>query len=127
MSVIAGVDKPKTIQDLDLSGFYGTEQYHVQPLYRRMQYTDGIAFIAETCGAYWLLDILGTEIHPKLEKWGGFLVIKLHTTDDSKMSITVTDGDYKKLYQKNIDYTDFPKGELELFMENDVLLLPSER
>ena len=63
----------------ELGQFTGTEHYYCNPLYQAMNYTDGVKYLAATVGAYWLLDIIGTEFFPmqKSGKWDSFLVIKL--------------------------------------------------
>ncbi len=38
--------------------FTGTEQYYFNPLFEQFRYTDGVKFLAERAGAYWLLDYL---------------------------------------------------------------------
>lgn len=98
-----------------------------------MQYTDGVRYIAQECGAYWLLDIIGTEFFPKQitgKKGWEFLNIMCVATKvfaTTKMTITVDDGNDNVLATKLIDLTDFPVGTVKMWMENNVLYLPSER
>lgn len=98
-----------------------------------MLYTDGVNYLAENASCFWLLDIIGTEIHP-LQKKEPFLSICV-VVADSKADIKVHDGNginvsggvqYKYLYERHIPYTDMPPGEWRFFLTNDVLMVPSE-
>lgn len=110
-----------------LGNFYGTEKYHFNPLYRKLNYTDGVQFFAQNAGngAYWFLDIVGTEIHPKFKAMEEFLSITLKS-DGSVADIVVDDGNNNVLWTRHIALTDCPEGEWKFFLTNDVLLLPSE-
>jgi hypothetical protein len=109
-----------------LANYYGTEQYYVNPLYRWLKYTDGVhAFVNNAGGgAYWFLDIVGTALHALYQEHG-FLSITL-TAQANRAMIAVTDGDDKRLYQKQIEYTDCPDGTYKFFLTDDVLMLTSE-
>ena len=111
----------------ELGQFTGTEHYYCNPLYQAMNYTDGVKYLATTVGAYWLLDIIGTEffLKQKSGEWDGFVVIKL-TVAMNAMVIQVQDGDHNDYLHKNIPFTDFPEGEWALWLVEGVLLLPSE-
>ena len=111
----------------ELGQFTGTERYYFNPLYQEMNYTDGVNYLAATVGAYWLLDIIGTEFFPKQKsgEWDSFVVIKL-TTEMYSMVIHVQDGNHNEYLHKNIQFTDFPEGEWALWLVNGILLLPSE-
>lgn len=109
-----------------LTQFYGTEQYYFNPLYRWMKYTDGVKFFAENAanGAYWLLDIIGTELKA-LTKKEDFLNIVFNSANNQGV-ITVDDGNDNILYTRNIEYTDCPEGEWKFYLTGDVLMLPTE-
>jgi hypothetical protein len=111
----------------ELEQFTGTAHYYFNPLYQHMNYTDGVKYLATTVGAYWLLDIIGTEFFPKQKsgEWDGFVVIKL-VVEECSMKISVQDGNHHDYLHKNIPFTDFPTGEWALWLVDGVLLLPSE-
>ena len=111
----------------ELGQFTGTEHYYFNPLYLEMHYTDGVKYLAETAGAYWVLDIIGTEFFPKQQsgEWDSFVVIKL-TIAMNAMVIQVQDGNHNDYLHKNIPFTDFPEGEWALWLVDGILLLPSE-
>ncbi len=45
-----------TLKASDLSQFTGTEQWYQHGINRKVLFTDGAKHVAETAGAYWLLD-----------------------------------------------------------------------
>jgi len=111
----------------ELAHFTGTEHYYFNPLYKQMRYTDGVRYLASTVGAYWLLDIIGTEFCPRQTsgEWDSFVAIKL-TVAMQSMMISIQDGNHNEYLHKHISFTDFPEGEWSLWLVDGVLLLPSE-
>ncbi len=111
----------------ELEQFIGTEQYHFNPLYRWMNYTDGVKYFATNAGggAYWLLDIIGTEFR-SLARFNPFLVIELRVDENESCDLVVTDGDDHELYTRRISFTDCPQGTWRFFLQSDVLMIPSE-
>lgn len=110
-----------------LEQFIGTEQYYFNPLYRWMKYTDGVKFFAENAGggAYWFLDIVGTEFM-QLARKEEFLTIDLVVREDQSAGIVVGDGNDNGLKTKMIEATDCPVGVWRFFLQHDVLMLASE-
>lgn len=112
----------------DLDQFTGTDIWYRHPLNSEMFYTEGVQYFAEAGGAYWLLDIIATEIFQLLRK-EAFISIRVDVKD-GKAKITADDGGKGDgpvlLYTRDIEYTDLPEGEWKFFLTNDVLLLPSE-
>jgi len=46
----------KILNKSDLAQFTGTEQWYRHAINRAVLYTDGAKYVADTAGAYWLLD-----------------------------------------------------------------------
>lgn len=111
----------------ELQQFTGTEQYYYSPFYRWMKYTDGVKFFAENAGggAYWLLDIIGTEFRRLFDEHG-FLVIELRVHDNESCDLVVEDGNYNELFARKISFTDCPQGVWRFFLQGNVLMLTSE-
>lgn len=124
----------------NLSGFTGTEDYHAfSALFRKVVLTDGAYYLAQTAGAFWLMDIIGSvyTAHPEKKKFwdNGFAVWTLKV-EDKKGVVTADDGNNNIFYSQEIEFTDFPLSEMKLFVEigetiNEgevmVVMLPSER
>lgn len=109
-----------------LSQHIGTESYTYNPLYPWLNYTDGAKDFAKHAGngAYWFLDIIGTELH-RLANREDFLAITLGVKDSAAV-ITVDDGNGKVLWSKQITFTDCPEGEWKFFLTHHVLMLSQE-
>jgi hypothetical protein len=110
---------------LDLSGFTGSERWFKHQLVPHVTYTEGVQYVAETAGAYWLLDIIATnQIEGPVSK-EPFQVWKL-VVADSKGVVTCDDGDGNIVHTQTIDFTDFPEEGVTLWFTNNVILLSSE-
>jgi hypothetical protein len=110
----------------DLAQFTGTEQWFRHSLMRNITYTEGVRYLAETAGAYWLIDKIATlQLEPKI-KAEEFQVWKLKVAD-SKAELVCEDGNYNVVYREGIEFTDFPLDHVDLWLENNVIMLPSER
>jgi hypothetical protein len=46
----------KTLTKSDLAQFTGSEQWYRHGLVRKVLFTDGAKYVADTAGAYWLID-----------------------------------------------------------------------
>ena len=126
------MSEEKQLEQRDLDMFSGTELWHQHPFYRWMTYTDGAEYFLETAGAYWFLDIVGSELQA-LARREEFLHIQLKVSEDSnRAEIVADDGNDNVVYFRPVDYTDCPKGTWHFYLEAGgpdggfVLLLPSE-
>jgi hypothetical protein len=109
-----------------LANCYGTENYYKNPLYPWMKYTDGVQTFAENAGggAYWFLDIIGTELR-ELARKEEFISITL-LSNLGKGRIFADDGNGTPLYNLSLEYTDCPTGDYHFYLTNNVLMLTSE-
>lgn len=126
-----GVDADKLRSGL--SGFTGTEQYHKVSI-TPVVVTDGVQYLCDKAGAYWLVDAIGSyQGEPKLKR-EPFQVWILKKDKDGKGATLSAYNDYsekepnkyKPLVTQKIEYTDFPLDEIKLYVEGNVVLLPSE-
>jgi hypothetical protein len=108
----------------ELDHFTGTESYHYQPHLNALQYTDGVQHFAKRAGAYWLLDIIGTEVLP-FSKQEEFIALRLNV-QDSAAWLTADDGNGRIFYNREIKFTDTPAGVWKFYLIDSILLLPSE-
>lgn len=108
----------------DLRQFIGTENYYVNPLYRWMKYTDGVKYFASQAGAYWFLDIVGTELH-KLAKTEEFMTVDF-IVREGKGQILVTDGNDTVLWNRSGILTDTPEGVYRFYLAHGVFMINSE-
>lgn len=107
----------------DLAYYTGTEQYHKLTILARFNCTDGIKYVADEAGAYWLVDAIASY-QPKLRALE-FQHWKLTLKDNSAV-LTCTDGHSDKpIVKQKIGYTDFPQ-DIAMYLTNGVLMLTSE-
>jgi hypothetical protein len=111
-----------------LSQFTGTEGYtRYSP---KILLTDGMVFLAENAGCFWLIDVFAshllTGINGEKEPFTCLNLIKAGESAE----IVIDDGNGYRLASQEILYTDFPLDEIRLYgcWENDVwvLMLPNE-
>ena len=107
----------------ELRQFSGTEHW-----YKHLSgylYTDGVQYVAQNGGAYWLIDkiLFTTRAKNILQE---FSVWKLEVNEDKTAILVCEDGNYNELYREKIEWTDFSLDKIELWFENGVLILPSE-
>jgi hypothetical protein len=108
-----------------LAQFTGTEGYHFNPLFRNINYTDGVKYLSDNGAAWLVTDTLAHLVHNKKVKGQEFVAITL-AAKDGKAQLLLTDGNDKNLAKQTYDFTDLPDGEIKMFFSDGVLLLASE-
>jgi len=115
-----------------LQEFICTSQYYQHPF--GFLYTDGVQYLASKYEVYWLIADIGLHIksQPKLkanfdfQKW----VLKRLPASGGQISdsfmLIAEDGNYNKLFEILIPFSDFKANEVTLWFESGVLILPSE-
>lgn len=117
---------PKAFDPQTLSQFTGTGCYY--RLSRLCVITDGVKYLADAAGAYWLLDAADSYlVELGTEDW--FVLVRLVTTDGSAV-LTLEDGNGQLRAQQQIPHTDFPIQQQLIYAAWDsqqwVMMLPSE-
>jgi len=95
-------------------------------LVRNVHYTQGVRYVAETGGAYWLIDEIAFAQAKAAVKAEEFQHWVLTVNADQTAQLHCTDGNDKTVFMKEIEYTDFPLDKISFYFTNTVLLLPSE-
>ena len=117
--------KSQTLLD-NLAQFTGTQRYY--RINRKCVLTDGAKYLAETAGAYWLMDAAASYLM-ELGTVDWFVLVRLKV-NGSKAVLTLEDGNGSVRAQQDIGYTDFPLAEQIIYACWDsvhwVLMLPSE-
>jgi hypothetical protein len=110
----------------DLCQFYGTEEWHRDPLMVNMVFTDGVKYVVESRQAYWLvMYIYARYVHVRALRDEPFITIEM-TTEDDTAEVIFTDGNNNILHAEEIGYTDYPDAGVCMWLVNGVLMLPSE-
>ena len=119
---------PQTLTEADLVQFTGTSTYYQHSL--GVQYTDGVYFLAERGGAYWLIDAIASwQGDPRVSRDPMLRQIqfwKLTVNDDQSALLVCERDEGDVAVSQEIPFTDFPLSEVKLYLQNGVVLLPSE-
>ena len=116
----------KTLDQSVLAQFTGSEEWYRHPVNRKVTFTKGAKYVADTAGAYWLLDEIAiVQPHKKAVAAEAFQVWKL-AVKNSAAVLTCDDGNGRVVYRKRIPFTDFPGEGITLWFTDNVILLPSE-
>jgi len=118
----------------------GTTQYFRHSL-SRLQYTEGIQYLAKNAECYWLIDAIASYQHQLIKKeslqefqlWllvvgNDHEFIKPASHQDAVLTCwedTPKAGD-KPVVRQNIPFTDFPLPEMKLYVQELILMLPDE-
>ena len=120
-----------TLRD-QLAQFTGSRTFTRHSLLRRMCMTEGITWLADHVGAYWLTDLVASYQHEPHVSAEHFQVWRLSVDVSTRAAaIMMTNGNSSTpLVQQQIDYTDFPLDDITLWLivQGDylILMLPSE-
>lgn len=103
----------------------GTEGYTRYGIFNKILLTDGVVMFAEKAGCFWFLDEVTLMLKKMFEKaLNEYLFTITLKVKNQKARIIVTDGDYNKLIEKRIAFTDCPSGEWKFYYhkEDNVML-----
>ena len=124
--MVTAMSKPP-LDHNTLAQFTGSERFYRHAMVRDVIFTEGVKYVADTVGAYWLIDeIAFAQKHaPKLrnedcQNWE--LVVSARRSP----LLTCDNGNGHGLDAKVIEWTDFPAPGVRFYFSNDTLLLPSE-
>ena len=113
--------------ETDLAQFFCTDNWW-KHWTGRINYTDGVKFLAEKAGAFWLIDLVASYQGARLRQEE--FQIWILTVDREKTSMAVAtcqaDTNAPVLVRQEIDHTDFPLPSIKLWLVNGALMLPSE-
>ncbi len=111
----------------ELAQFTGSEHWYRHGLVRNVLYTDGACYVAETAGAYWLLDeiALAQKFTPAVRA-EEFQVWRLTVSPTNTAALTCEDGNGRVVFRKAIEFTDFPPEGVRFYVCNNTIMLPGE-
>lgn len=117
---------------LALRQFTGSQTFtrYSPALFPEVVLTEGAEYLADECGAYWLMDMISSYVPslPHEENWA----VAILTVDNGKALLTIADDSpATKVYaMQAVDYTDFPLDEIKLYVSFDgeywFIMMPSE-
>lgn len=110
----------------ELAQFTGTENWYRHSIAKTVHYTDGMLFVAERAGAYWLIDEIAFAQRGEPALAGEEFQLWTLIVDGTTAILRCEDGNGRRLLEKRIDYTDFPEPGIELYCTDGVIMLPGE-
>ncbi len=127
------------LSESDLRRFTGGDVRYRHAFNRAVIYTEGVQFVAERGGAYWLIDEIAIHLDSSAfrkaaardDRIGLIHFWKLAVNADRSAELTArADSPDEPFIREQIPFTDFPLDEADIWAahdtENWVLLLPSE-
>jgi hypothetical protein len=125
-------DKARDLLATDLAQFTRSETHTAFNFFNRnIVCSDGVKYVGDHAGAYWLLDAIATLQRKAVVEAEEFQVWRL-AVDLEKHSavLTCADSNGNVIYTRQIERTDFPLAEITLWSEphgtRRTLLLPTE-
>ena len=117
----------KTLDPAILDQFTGSETFYRFGLRRDALITEGVKYVADTAGAYWLLDaIVITNVYEQRVRKEEFQLWILTVGKGASGQLICDDGNGNVVYKQDLDYTDFPEPGIRLYFCNGTILLLSE-
>lgn len=117
----------KTLSKSDLAHFTGSEHWYRHGMVRNVLFTDGVKYVADNGGAYWLVDAIAfAQVTEQAVAAEGFQLWKLTVRPDRTATLACEDGNYNAVYTQELEFTDFPLEEITFYFTDNVILLPSE-
>jgi len=111
----------------ELAQFTGTEKRYRHRINSEVLFTEGVKYVADRAGAYWLLDEIAL-IQPCQKRVAAeiFQVWKLQVNASRSAQLVCEGGDGNVVYTRAIRLTDFPAEGITLWFADRTILLPSE-
>lgn len=117
----------------DLEMFTGTDNHYRHGLARHVLYTDGVRYLAEKAGAYWLIDAIASHLVTMRisdQRLSQIQFWTLEVKDNKAILYCQADAGEPHAVEQVIEFTDFPLASVRIWAARQddywVLLLPSE-
>jgi len=111
--------------EMNLDQFTGTESYYKH--FTGLLYTDGIKYLADKAECYWFIDIIASYQKEEKVKRCPFQIWQLKVYKDHTAMVNMREDTHEpNVVFQELDYTDFPLDEIEVYCIDGVILLKSE-
>ena len=89
-------------------------------------YTDGVKALADTCQAYWLIDLIISYQCQNAVNLQRFQVWELRRVHANQFFIHATDGNKNPVARQKIPFSDFTYDIATIWLVDGCLMLPKE-
>jgi hypothetical protein len=121
------VTTEKKLDPAIMAQFTGSETFYRYGLAGDVLFTEGVKYVVDTAGAYWLLDIICiTNVFEPKVRVEEFQLWTLTVRHNATVSVTCDDGNGRIVYRQALNFTDFPEPGIKLYFCRGTILLPSE-
>ena len=121
------MSKRSALDPIMFAQFTDSQNFYRHFLVREVLYTEGVEYVAETAGAYWLLDEIALAQRYIIPvKREDFQVWDLKVNADQTALLICGDGNGLEVYSKPVPFTDFPEPGIRFYYADWVIHLPSE-
>ncbi len=117
----------KKLDPAMMAQFTGSDTFYRYGLAGEVLFTEGVKYVADTAGAYWLLDTIriANVYEPKVRA-EEFQLWTISVRSDATGIVTCDDGNGCIVYEQVMNFTDFPELGIKLYFCDGTILLPSE-
>lgn len=117
----------KKLDPAILAQFIGSDTFYRYGLAGDVLFTEGVKYVADTAGAYWLLDLICiANVYEAEVRAEEFQLWTLSVRENATGVVTCDDGNGNIVYEQALNFTDFPEPGIRLYFCNGTILLPSE-
>lgn len=103
----------------------GSERFFYHPP-SRILLTSGVKDLADTCSAYWFIDIIISHQYKRQLQREPFQVWTLKRINENRFTIVATDGNNNRIAYQYILNSDFTYDLATLWLVDGTLMLPKE-
>lgn len=112
----------------ELIEFCGGSFHSYKHAFTTRNFSDGIKYVRETFNCFWLIDKIllnSVRISAPFQTWKLSRIYNGQARTEN-FYLTCEDGNGGELFSEKIQSSDFPGDLIELFLQNNILYLPSE-
>jgi hypothetical protein len=119
--------KRAALDPIRLAQFTGSEHFFRHGLVCHIVFTEGVKYVADAAGAYWLLDEIAlAQKFQQSVMAEDFQVWDLRVVADRSAVLVCGDRNGHEVCSKRIKWTDFSTPSIRFYVCNGTILLPCE-
>jgi hypothetical protein len=110
-----------------MAQFTGSETFYRYGLAGDVLFTEGVNYVVDTAGAYWLLDIICiANVYETKVRAEEFQLWVFTVRENSTGVVTCGNGNGRIIYGQALNFTEFPEPGIKMYFRNVTILFPSK-